>query len=291
MKNFIAVVTIKGNVYQWKENRIKRLNYNNEKFIDLKLGGNFGVAISKNYEVFAWGENECGELGLGSFDKPYFIENLNKINYLNGKNILSIDCGENHVLTLGNLNSNEGKYEKIINQDASSILQNFNDESVDLINTSNFSKTVNNSFYRTLSRDEIHKRQKSCEKINFEEVSKEYISKKKVVNKIENKENFVFYHNEINSKFNESSTDILKNIDCNINYESQKEKNFFKKNSKIMPKKKNVDISEFDSSYGTKIYLKIYKFFFFFSDKNQISEGEKNNNEVTTKLLLNNNFF
>lgn len=32
---------------------------------DLKLGENFSVALGKKGEVFTWGANDCGQLGLG----------------------------------------------------------------------------------------------------------------------------------------------------------------------------------------------------------------------------------
>lgn len=32
---------------------------------DLQLGENFSVALSRKGEVFTWGTNDCGQLGLG----------------------------------------------------------------------------------------------------------------------------------------------------------------------------------------------------------------------------------
>ena len=64
----------------------------------MNVRGNFGAAINYNGEVYTWGSNENGELGLGDYvARPQG----NKVNSIQGKIINGISCGGSYVIALG----------------------------------------------------------------------------------------------------------------------------------------------------------------------------------------------
>lgn len=65
--------------------------------------------MTSNSELYAWGANTYGELGLGDFKSRM---ELCQIGYLIGKKVLNFSCGETHVMAIG---QNIPSYECIYN--------------------------------------------------------------------------------------------------------------------------------------------------------------------------------
>ena len=66
---------------------------------DISIGGNFGIALDLNGELFAWGANSNGELGVGD-NEPRLSPTL--VTQLKGKHVKKISAGGNYVIALGN---------------------------------------------------------------------------------------------------------------------------------------------------------------------------------------------
>lgn len=71
----------------------------NNKIEDLDIGFGFGVCLDYDGNVYSWGNNKNGELGLGDYENK---EKFNNIVSLNGRRIKGIHCGANYVMVLGN---------------------------------------------------------------------------------------------------------------------------------------------------------------------------------------------
>lgn len=65
---------------------------------EVSIGGNFGMALDVNGELYSWGANSNGELGLGDFE-PKIAPTL--VTNLRGKAVKKLSCGGNYVIALG----------------------------------------------------------------------------------------------------------------------------------------------------------------------------------------------
>jgi RCC1 and BTB domain-containing protein len=67
------------------------------QWIQIECGGYHTVGLTKNGEVFTWGDNNYGQLGHGDMENrtvPTKVENLD------GLVITKISCGYNHTAAL-----------------------------------------------------------------------------------------------------------------------------------------------------------------------------------------------
>ena len=51
------------------------------EFDQLSIGRGFGVSRNKKGKVYAWGLNECGQLGSGDTNERSFLNAVSAINY------------------------------------------------------------------------------------------------------------------------------------------------------------------------------------------------------------------
>jgi len=74
-----------------------------EKIIKIACGGNHTLLLDDKNQIYSFGENSCGQLGLGDKNSRNLPELLTKIPKESGK-IIKIACGEIHTLLLDNKN-------------------------------------------------------------------------------------------------------------------------------------------------------------------------------------------
>jgi len=70
---------------------------NIDKVKEVQIGGCFGVALNSDGKLWSWGSNSSGELGLGNtspIKQPQLIEALRDMY------IISISCGNSHVIAI-----------------------------------------------------------------------------------------------------------------------------------------------------------------------------------------------
>ena len=104
-------LTDSGEVYSWGHNNNGQLGSGNTadlhsptkvtvsgvKFTDIAAGGYHSLALTESGEVYSWGYNENGELGLGNFESPKTL--LQKVT-VSGVKFTDIKAGYNHSLAL-----------------------------------------------------------------------------------------------------------------------------------------------------------------------------------------------
>ncbi|CAM6001532.1 unnamed protein product, partial [Sphagnum balticum] len=109
-----------GHVYSWGSNyygqlgirkkvetinspiiiEIKKNNKINHTFKKISCGHSHSLLLSEEGVIYAFGNNECGQIGIGSEDGSYPKPKLNE--YLNNEFVVDISCGEDHSLVLTN---------------------------------------------------------------------------------------------------------------------------------------------------------------------------------------------
>ncbi len=69
---------------------------NNEQVIDISCGGSHSLALTIDGQVYAWGENKYGQLGIGNHD--YYEDNLKPVKFIgfDGEKVKMICCGVEH---------------------------------------------------------------------------------------------------------------------------------------------------------------------------------------------------
>ena len=76
---------------------IKIMGFNNEKIVGISCGGAHTLALTESGNVFSWGWNSLGQLGINNKTN----QNIPiKVNLSNGVIIKSISCGYEHSLLL-----------------------------------------------------------------------------------------------------------------------------------------------------------------------------------------------
>ena len=65
------------------------------ELIQIECGGHHTVGLTKNGEVFTWGDNSCGELGHGDLGGRRSVPT--KVESLDGLVIAKISCGSEHT--------------------------------------------------------------------------------------------------------------------------------------------------------------------------------------------------
>lgn len=63
---------------------------------DLKLGDNFSTALSSKGNVYCWGSNDCGQLGIGGEQKFSFVP----VQVSSVSRVQKIACGLKHCIAL-----------------------------------------------------------------------------------------------------------------------------------------------------------------------------------------------
>jgi hypothetical protein len=106
-KDFSAALTEFGELYQWGNPKKGQLfpelvKISNSKIENIDIGLNFGVCVDFDGNVYSWGNNTNGELGMGDFESK---DTLNPIPNLKGRKIKGIYCGGSYVMVLGNVTS------------------------------------------------------------------------------------------------------------------------------------------------------------------------------------------
>ncbi|KZC13853.1 RCC1 and BTB domain-containing protein 1 [Dufourea novaeangliae] len=125
--NHTLALTANGKVYAWGKKYDEETNSNSsitnvvratptnssvtlihciltEKFVCISCGDKFSVAVKDNGEVYSWGDNSCGQLGLGNTSQ--IKEHPSKVTALAEVLIKKVVCGYGHCLALsdeGNL--------------------------------------------------------------------------------------------------------------------------------------------------------------------------------------------
>jgi hypothetical protein len=109
-----VALTDSGRVYVWNINIIDNLHnkfidqssmepkklskFENYKVISISCGAWHSLALNENKQVFSWGDNDCGQLGIGEEsgyqDEPKLIERTNNLC------IDKISCGYKHSILL-----------------------------------------------------------------------------------------------------------------------------------------------------------------------------------------------
>jgi alpha-tubulin suppressor-like RCC1 family protein len=86
------------NEYRYELTPIKVNAFNNEKIVMISCGFVYSMALTESGRVYSWGDNSCGQSGIGNTqnsNKPKLIE-------LNDVLIQKISCGQFHSLLLSN---------------------------------------------------------------------------------------------------------------------------------------------------------------------------------------------
>lgn len=99
-----AAVSTIGDLWMWGSNsgweypdrspgeypRKVAVSPNTESLIDVSLGADHNLVLTATGEVFAWGANDCGQLGIGSTGA---VTGATKVAFPNGIKIVSVDAG------------------------------------------------------------------------------------------------------------------------------------------------------------------------------------------------------
>jgi alpha-tubulin suppressor-like RCC1 family protein len=65
------------------------------KINDLKCGFSHTLALTSSGEVYAWGRNECGQIGDGLYDHQM---TPTKLNGFHNEKVVMISCGRSHSM-------------------------------------------------------------------------------------------------------------------------------------------------------------------------------------------------
>lgn len=74
--------------------------------VDIAIGDGFGAGIDSAFQVWTWGDNSSGELGLGDFELRSMPMNVSA---LHSKKVKTLSCGGGFVLALGCDVRNKGR--------------------------------------------------------------------------------------------------------------------------------------------------------------------------------------
>lgn len=81
------------------------LELHNEKFLKVEVGENFTVVLTDNNEVYTFGRNHLGQLGIGNTNVTLAAHNITEsFNLNNGETIVDIDAGRDFTIALTSSN-------------------------------------------------------------------------------------------------------------------------------------------------------------------------------------------
>ena len=118
--NHSLMLTSLGRIYAWGNNASGQLGIGtfqdqlepieithffmldtDESLISIGAGNRFSIALSSEGKVFAWGNNQYGAIGDGSFSNTYLPKRVTQLSQLDAQDkIKSISTGYNHCLAL-----------------------------------------------------------------------------------------------------------------------------------------------------------------------------------------------
>jgi RCC1 and BTB domain-containing protein len=129
-----------GEVYAWGDNGCGQIGngcydnqlkptkvkgFNDERVVMISCGFFHSMALTECGHVYSWGDNDCGQLGIGNIvhsNEPKFVAVIDKCNVF----IEKISCGSNHSLFLssdGNIYAfGRNKYGELGNQKVKNVL-------------------------------------------------------------------------------------------------------------------------------------------------------------------------
>ena len=121
-----AAITDKGDLFIWGTGAFGEYDtptlFSTLKATDISIGSTFGVLLDTNGNLYSWGTNSNGELGIGDFEirkTPSLIKGLQ------GKIVTKVSCGGSYVIALGgNINISS----KPLNRYGDDILRSVNEE-------------------------------------------------------------------------------------------------------------------------------------------------------------------
>ena len=98
-----AAVSSKGELFLWGRGDfgdflLPQHIYLDRRIVNVSIGYSFGCSIDEKQQLYSWGTNQSGELGVGDFDrrgKPTLIS------YLKNKRVNSVACGGEFAIALG----------------------------------------------------------------------------------------------------------------------------------------------------------------------------------------------
>jgi alpha-tubulin suppressor-like RCC1 family protein len=81
------------------------VDLHNKTFLKVEVGENFTVALSTENEVFTFGRNNLGQLGIGTLESTLEVNNITaSFNLVDGENIVDIEAGRNFTIAATNNN-------------------------------------------------------------------------------------------------------------------------------------------------------------------------------------------
>lgn len=81
-------------IYSAKLNEI----LSQKSIVEISCGSNHSLGLTSNGEVYAWGDNDQGQIGCGSTNR--FHSKPVKLNFFQNKPVKSICCGSNHSVAM-----------------------------------------------------------------------------------------------------------------------------------------------------------------------------------------------
>jgi chromosome segregation ATPase len=99
-----AALTEDGDLYVWGASALgefllpHHFTHFSSPLKDISLGGSFAAAIDLRFNVWTWGYNNNGELGLGDFESQ---ASPTPVVALEGKTLKSVTCGGSFVIAIG----------------------------------------------------------------------------------------------------------------------------------------------------------------------------------------------
>ncbi|CAD8048494.1 unnamed protein product [Paramecium sonneborni] len=116
--NFSAAITNKNELYLWGSGifgefhtptKIEFSNYIKK----IKLGIGFGCILDEEGQIYTWGKNSSGELAQKDYIPRTDIQHIKQ---LKNKQIKTLDCGANFVVSISKIQERPINYEQIIKE-------------------------------------------------------------------------------------------------------------------------------------------------------------------------------
>lgn len=94
--SFSGSLTADGQIYVWGKGvfgeflKPTLLTKKDQYFIDIQINDGFGLGLDSQSNIYSWGENQNGQLGIGNLENKSEMTLVKKIK---GKNINKFACG------------------------------------------------------------------------------------------------------------------------------------------------------------------------------------------------------
>lgn len=106
----VVANTESGELYTWGHNGYQQLgngsastshvptqitgNLHGKRIIDIACGSHHTLVLTEDGEVFAWGQNNCGQVGIGSTANQPTPKKISFVGIPSNKKVISISCGQ-----------------------------------------------------------------------------------------------------------------------------------------------------------------------------------------------------